>query len=352
MASVKIVPNKGGSSVLGDSDKNLTSYGIQSILHCDSNYCVIDKPRNVRMNGDFSVTVEKLMLHWIPGIRIDELKWIHQLDYATSGVLCVGLNKKSAAVASAAFEARTVNKQYLAVLQGHVDLSQWPILEERKVFTEEFGEDPDDSSVPSKRKLDTTKSFSSNQSGQAVQSSVAGDTWQSEVMDLNLRVHFDAFTAWKTAHCDPTTIDTITTTNEANGNTPESSTHHFTAFQRDYPDKWKQLQPLLRGTYELFQKHAKGRKALRKFLRNSGIDVDTQASTHHTRPEKYDQFLQAKEQLALETTTEFEVTAKTIEAMRALYKDPASGPGVYRVRGAENRLVINVPVAEILGDFR
>ena len=43
------------------------------------------------MNGDFNVTVEKLLLKWLPGITIASMKWIHQLDYATSGVLCIGL---------------------------------------------------------------------------------------------------------------------------------------------------------------------------------------------------------------------------------------------------------------------
>lgn len=77
------------------------------------------------MSGDFNVTVEKLLLKWLPGITIASMKWIHQLDYATSGVLCIGLNRKAAAVACSAFEHRQVKKEYIAVLQGHIDINRW-----------------------------------------------------------------------------------------------------------------------------------------------------------------------------------------------------------------------------------
>jgi len=77
------------------------------------------------MSGDFNVTVQKLLLKWLPGITIASMKWIHQLDYATSGVLCIGLNRKAAAVACNAFEHRQVKKEYIAVLQGHIDMNRW-----------------------------------------------------------------------------------------------------------------------------------------------------------------------------------------------------------------------------------
>ncbi|XP_043509014.1 RNA pseudouridylate synthase domain-containing protein 1-like isoform X2 [Frieseomelitta varia] len=43
------------------------------------------------------------------------------LDYATSGVICIALNKKAARAASNAFEARTAKKFYLALLHGHIN---------------------------------------------------------------------------------------------------------------------------------------------------------------------------------------------------------------------------------------
>ena len=44
---------------------------------------------------------------------------VHQLDFATSGVLCVALSKKAAAAASRLFESRQTSKLYLALIHGH-----------------------------------------------------------------------------------------------------------------------------------------------------------------------------------------------------------------------------------------
>lgn len=49
---------------------------------------------------------------------------VHQLDYATSGLLVFGLTKKAAGAAGRAFEKRLVSKWYLALVDGHVSWSQ------------------------------------------------------------------------------------------------------------------------------------------------------------------------------------------------------------------------------------
>eukprot|EP01032_Pedospumella_encystans_P016374 gene16374-18684_t len=331
MATAKIVPNKSDDV---NREAQVFPPACESILYLDSNYCVVDKPHKVRMTGDFSITMEKLLLHWIPGIQIGSLKWIHQLDFATSGVLCVGLNRAAAAVASAAFEARTVKKQYLAVLQGHVNLDDWPILEARPAFGDE--DEADDISIPGKRKHEKIEGNTP-----AVESNT---TWQAEVKEANLSVYFDAFTSWKAAHCDPPLADS----EAANVNSKPS----FTEFQHQHPDRYKLLVPLLAQTYETFLKQSKQRKALRKFLKSYGIEVETQVSELAARPDLVAQMEKAKEELAANTVTNFEVTQEAISAMSEEYKNPSDVPRVYRVRGAEHRLVINVPVAEILGDFR
>lgn len=46
--------------------------------------------------------------------------FIHRLDYATSGAICVALHKKACSAASTAFQKRTTKKFYLALLRGHV----------------------------------------------------------------------------------------------------------------------------------------------------------------------------------------------------------------------------------------
>jgi 23S rRNA-/tRNA-specific pseudouridylate synthase len=48
------------------------------------------------------------------------VRFVHQLDYATSGVLLVGLSKASTAKACRVFETGAVKKTYLALLEGHL----------------------------------------------------------------------------------------------------------------------------------------------------------------------------------------------------------------------------------------
>ena len=338
MATAKIVPNKSDRGNAAEGEPITFPSASNCILYLDSNYCIVDKPHKVRMTGDFFITVEKLLLHWIPGIQIDSLKYIHQLDFATSGVLAVGLNRKAAAVASASFEARTVKKQYLAVLQGHVDLSQWPILDARPAFPEEE-DDGDDVSLPGKRKLSRVDDKSTAaEASKRPASTIA--TWQEEVKDANLLICFDAFTAWKATHCDP-----LSGTNSASALT-------YSNYQREHPDKWKMAAPLVELSFEALQKYAKQRKALRKFLKACGVEVEAQVSELSARPYLVAQQAQFKEELAQNTVTDFEVTQETVLALSKSHKIPSDLPRIYRLRGAENRLVINVPVAEILGDFR
>eukprot|EP00596_Hydrurales_sp_CCMP1899_P010975 CAMPEP_0119044414 /NCGR_PEP_ID=MMETSP1177-20130426/31225_1 /TAXON_ID=2985 /ORGANISM="Ochromonas sp, Strain CCMP1899" /LENGTH=129 /DNA_ID=CAMNT_0007014485 /DNA_START=198 /DNA_END=584 /DNA_ORIENTATION=+ len=95
--------------------------GLQSytpvVLLKSSDFLVINKPHDVRMNGDFEVTVERLVLHWYPPFREINLKPVHQLDFATSGALCIALNRKAAAAASEGFHQRRTKKEYLAVVR-------------------------------------------------------------------------------------------------------------------------------------------------------------------------------------------------------------------------------------------
>lgn len=45
-------------------------------------------------------------------------RFVHRLDFSTSGALCVALNKKASSAASKEFEARRVKKEYLALVSG------------------------------------------------------------------------------------------------------------------------------------------------------------------------------------------------------------------------------------------
>lgn len=105
------------------------------LMHYDAGrYVVVDKPGDVRMDGDFTHTVEKLVLAHIKSIRFDieaatketgfGLRFVHRLDYATSGVMLVGLTRHAASVAATQFERRTVKKCYLALVHGHVEIAK------------------------------------------------------------------------------------------------------------------------------------------------------------------------------------------------------------------------------------
>jgi len=46
--------------------------------------------------------------------------FVHRLDFVTSGVLCIALNKRACAKASGAIQKRISRKYYIALVRGHV----------------------------------------------------------------------------------------------------------------------------------------------------------------------------------------------------------------------------------------
>ena len=85
---------------------------------------VIDKPPDVRIDGDVDDdTVEKWVAREHPdmvaGGPSNKMRFCHQLDHATSGVLCLAFRKVMAARVSHCFENRTTSKLYLALVHGH-----------------------------------------------------------------------------------------------------------------------------------------------------------------------------------------------------------------------------------------
>ena len=104
------------------------------VLYLSTNFLVIDKPPDLRMNGQFDATVEKVIQNLMETKLINEFKWIHQLDFATSGVLCIGLNNEAGRLGSLAFENRVVYKEYLAIVHGHIQIDRFPRLESHPKF--------------------------------------------------------------------------------------------------------------------------------------------------------------------------------------------------------------------------
>ena len=395
--SEKIKPNTDESSMHFDSYYESISDVPRSIISLDTNYCLINKPAHVRMSGNFTVTVEKLMLHWIKGIEIKDLKWIHQLDYATSGVLCVGLNRKAAGLASCSFASRDVDKQYLAVLQGHLNINDWPELTEMPVYNdlEEGGDEDVKPPGIHKRKhsnnttITTTNENIKNDNKNTVDTissqppTLTENTWQTEIMEGNLKRCYDAFMQWKHEHADThiTTTNTTTTNNNNHSNTNNNnnttnttttttttntppispSKYTFQQYREQNPKEWLTVSTIIYTTYFEFQKSPKFRKILRKFLRNCGIDIEIQESNHNSCPDLLNIQEQKKEEIINNISTELNITLEHIIQLREGYLQPQQcGKGlekqrIFRIKRnvpGGYRLVIAVPVAEIPGDFR
>lgn len=103
------------------------------LFHMHGRYVVVNKPADVRMDGDFPHTVESLIRAAIKVDKAGGLRFVQRLDYATSGVLLAALSRPAAAVAGAQFETRTVTKKYLALLHGSPAAAgawSWRIAEE------------------------------------------------------------------------------------------------------------------------------------------------------------------------------------------------------------------------------
>lgn len=50
----------------------------------------------------------------------NEFTFVHRLDYATSGIVCLPINKAACKSASNGFQTRAIDKYYLAIVRGHL----------------------------------------------------------------------------------------------------------------------------------------------------------------------------------------------------------------------------------------
>lgn len=110
--------------------KKRTVQNRVEVLHCSKYFLVVNKPYDMVINSNDPKVTSTLQLKLgkmfpnlvNPSLR-HEFYFVHRLDYATSGVICIALNKQSAQAASNAFEKRKVKKYYLALVHGHIHKS-------------------------------------------------------------------------------------------------------------------------------------------------------------------------------------------------------------------------------------
>jgi 23S rRNA-/tRNA-specific pseudouridylate synthase len=115
------------------------------VLYRNPELIVIDKPHNVAMDGDYPpevVTVERWVAKalgdylaeplpsgncgkWNGGKTVvstqKALRFVHQLDRGTSGILCLAFSKEMAARMAHCFQQRYAHKTYVALLSGWLD---------------------------------------------------------------------------------------------------------------------------------------------------------------------------------------------------------------------------------------
>ncbi|KAG7335198.1 hypothetical protein KOW79_001794 [Hemibagrus wyckioides] len=97
------------------------------VLYHSADYLVLNKHWDIRIDSKLwseTHTVQKQLKHRFPQLADPQthygFRFCHQLDFSTSGALCVALNKAAAGRAYRCFKDRTVTKAYLALVRGTV----------------------------------------------------------------------------------------------------------------------------------------------------------------------------------------------------------------------------------------
>ncbi|KAL3877404.1 hypothetical protein ACJMK2_035114 [Sinanodonta woodiana] len=96
------------------------------ILYKSVNFLVIDKAWDIKINSNDpkDVTVATQLSQMFPDLvdtsTVHGFRFVHRLDYATTGVLCLALNRTTGAKIHMAFVNKKVTKHYLALVRGHV----------------------------------------------------------------------------------------------------------------------------------------------------------------------------------------------------------------------------------------
>lgn len=93
------------------------------ILFQDENLLLINKPSGLlSLSGKNPLNQDSV--HWRLVQEFPTATLVHRLDFGTSGIMLVALNKTMNGLLGKQFQAGSVAKTYCAVLQGHVPLDE------------------------------------------------------------------------------------------------------------------------------------------------------------------------------------------------------------------------------------
>ncbi|XP_022372647.1 RNA pseudouridylate synthase domain-containing protein 1 isoform X3 [Enhydra lutris kenyoni] len=105
-----------------------------SVVYQSQDFLVVNKHWDLRIDSRMwreTPTLQKQLRHRFPELADPDtcygFRFCHQLDFSTSGALCVALNKAAAGRAYKCFKERRVTKAYLALVRGHVQENQMTI---------------------------------------------------------------------------------------------------------------------------------------------------------------------------------------------------------------------------------
>ena len=114
------------------------------ILYQDADILLINKPSGLLslsgknpLNWD---SVHYRLVHGQEGVSapFPQAKLVHRLDFGTSGIMVVGLNAESTKHLNKQFQARSIQKRYIALLDGWVEDDKGqitaPIAKDKKLF--------------------------------------------------------------------------------------------------------------------------------------------------------------------------------------------------------------------------
>uniref|UniRef100_A0A8C6CMC2 RNA pseudouridine synthase domain containing 1 n=1 Tax=Moschus moschiferus TaxID=68415 RepID=A0A8C6CMC2_MOSMO len=105
------------------------------VVYRSRDFLVVNKHWDVRIDSKAwreTLTLQKQLRHRFPELADPDtyygFRFCHQLDFSTSGALCVALNKAAAGSAYRCFKDRRVTKAYLALVvrtQNQAAQSWW-----------------------------------------------------------------------------------------------------------------------------------------------------------------------------------------------------------------------------------
>lgn len=107
------------------------------LLSQDDSLLLIAKPSGL-LSLSGKNPLNKDSVHWRLVKEFPTASLVHRLDFGTSGIMVVALNKQVNASITKQFQERTIAKRYKAILQGHLKedhgVIEYPIAKDNAIF--------------------------------------------------------------------------------------------------------------------------------------------------------------------------------------------------------------------------